>query len=172
MQNEIEQKAEQILNESGLRSIPVPIEDIAAHYKLQIGKATSSDFSGILIRKDGAALIGINSTDTPRRQRFTIAHEIGHFFLHPTKEVLVDYRRTSNKGAHRTPKEREADIFAASLLMPRQELIKDFMRVAGGVLTDEEQTKNVVSLLATKYEVSDEAMNIRLLGLSLTEKTK
>jgi Zn-dependent peptidase ImmA (M78 family) len=171
MQNEIEQKAEDILNESGFRAIPISVEDIAAHYKLQIGKATSTDFSGILIRKDGAALIGINSTDTPRRQRFTIAHEIGHFFLHPTNEVLVDYRRSS-KGTHRTPKEREADIFAASLLMPRQELIKDFMRIAGGTLTDEEQTKNVVSLLATKYEVSDEAMNIRLLGLSISEKTK
>ena len=58
-------------------------------------------------------------------------------------------------------------MFAASLLMPRQELVKDFMRVAGGVLTDEEQLKSVVSLLATKYEVSDEAMNIRLLGLGI-----
>ena len=58
-------------------------------------------------------------------------------------------------------------MFAASLLMPRQEVVKDFMRVAGGVLTDEEQLKSVVSLLATKYEVSDEAMNIRLLGLGI-----
>ncbi len=166
MQNEIEQKAEGILNESGLRTIPIPVEDIATHFKLHIGRAASKDFSVLLIRKDGAALIGINSTENPRRQRFTIAHEIGHFFLHPQKDVLVDYRSNS-KGTHRTPKEKEADIFAASLLMPRQELIKDFMKVAGGVLTDEEQTKKVVSLLATKYEVSGEAMNIRLLGLGI-----
>lgn len=170
MQNEIEQKAEEILNESGIRAIPIPVEDVAAHFKLQIGKAASKDFSGILIRKDGVALIGINDTESPQRQRFTIAHEIGHFFLHPTKDVLVDYRSNS-RGTRRTPKEKEADIFAASLLMPRQELIKDFMKVAGGVLTDEEQTKKVVSLLATRYEVSDEAMNIRLLGLGIPERT-
>jgi Zn-dependent peptidase ImmA (M78 family) len=165
MKNEIEQRAEEILDESGLRSIPVLVEDIATHFKLHIGRAGSQNFSGILIRKDGAALIGINSTENPRRQRFTIAHEIGHFFLHPNKD-FVDYRGNS-KGTHKTPKEREADIFAASLLMPRQELIRDFMKVAGGILTDQEQTKNVVSLLATKYEVSDEAMNIRLLGLGM-----
>jgi Zn-dependent peptidase ImmA (M78 family) len=170
MQNEIEQKAEEILSESGQRTIPVPVEEVAAHFKLRIGKAASTNFSGLLIRKDGAALIGINSTENPRRQRFTIAHEIGHFFLHPNADVLVDYRSNS-KGTRRTPKEKEADIFAASLLMPRQELVKDFMKVAGGVLTDEEQTKKVVSLLATKYEVSDEAMNIRLLGLGIPTRT-
>jgi Zn-dependent peptidase ImmA (M78 family) len=170
MQNEIEKRAEEILDESGLRAIPVPIEDIAAHFKLHIGKAASKDFSGLLIRKeDGAALIGINSNENPRRQRFTIAHEIGHFFLHLDKNVLVDYR-SNTRGKHRTPKEKEADIFAASLLMPRQELTKDFVKVAGGVLTDQDQIRSVVSLLATKYEVSDEAMNIRILGLVIPAK--
>jgi Zn-dependent peptidase ImmA (M78 family) len=167
MQNELELKAEHILNESGLRTIPVPVEEIAKHFNLHIGKGASSNFSGLLVRKDGAALIAINSTEHPRRQRFTIAHEIGHFFLHPNKDAFVDYRSNA-VGTRRTPKEREADIFAASLLMPRQELTKDFMKIAGGALIDEEQTKSVVSFLATKYEVSEEAMNIRLLGLGIS----
>ncbi|MBU6214753.1 ImmA/IrrE family metallo-endopeptidase [Patescibacteria group bacterium] len=169
MPNDIERKADEILDASGLRTIPVPIEEIAEHFKMHIGRAPSNDFSGMLIRKDGAALIGVNSTEHPRRQRFTIAHEIGHFFLHPTKNVLVDYRKSS-KGTHRTLKEKEADIFAASLLMPARELTRDFIKVAGGILTDEEQRKSVVSLLATKYEVSEEAMNIRLLGLGMPER--
>ena len=52
MHNHIENKAEEILDASGLRSIPVPVEDIATYYKLHIGKAASNDFSGILIRKE------------------------------------------------------------------------------------------------------------------------
>jgi len=36
---------------------------------------------------------------------------------------------------------------------------------------DEEQTRSVVSFLATKYEVSEEAMNIRLLGLGIPTRS-
>ena len=159
---DIEQRAEEILELSGKRTIPVPVEEIAKHFNLRVGKGPSNDFSGLLLRKNGAALIGVNDTETPQRQRFTIAHELGHFFLHPSKEAFVDYR---NSNIPRTPKEREADVFAAALLMPRKEISRDFKKVTNGVAFDEESFKGVVTSLAKKYDVSDEAMRIRLMTL-------
>lgn len=160
--SEIEKRADEVLKEAKLRKIPIAVEDIASHFKLRIGRASSDHFSGMLLRKDGTALIGVNSNEAAVRQRFTIAHELGHFFLHPNNEAFVDYRMS---GVPRTGKERDADTFAAALLMPASELAKDFSKAVGDILVDEDQMKSVVTFLAKRYEVSDDAMRIRLMNL-------
>lgn len=163
---DIEKAADTLLKHVDAQRIPVPVEEIASTLKIKIGRAPSKDFSGLLLRKDGAALIGVNSDEQPRRQRFTIAHELGHFFLHQSKEAFVDYRRDGKKHP-RTQKEREADAFAAALLMPRQTLRKDFSKIAADTFFDEEQAESTVTFLADKYEVSEEAMRIRLMTLGM-----
>jgi len=75
--------------------------------------------------------IGYNSFESEVRQRFTLAHELGHFILHSDNKddylfvdnakVMFRTNKTSNQDYRR---EREANIFAASILMP-QSLIKD-----------------------------------------------
>lgn len=157
----IETKAEEILKEVGLRAIPTPIEDLAYKLNIKISKAPSTDFSGLLIRKDGHALIGINSNEAPVRQRFSIAHELGHFFLHPQQDAFVDFRKEAKKGEIRSPRERQADMFAAALLMPRQSLLKDFKRIA-----KEGMGEDTIEVLAKQYDVSEEAMRYRLINLS------
>lgn len=157
----IELKAEQLLNQLEVKTIPVPVEDIAYSLKIKISRAPSSDFSGLLIRKDGHALIGVNSNEAPTRQRFTIAHELGHFFLHPLKDAFVDFRKELARGETRTPKERQADMFAAALLMPRKQLIRDVKKATKSGVTEE-----VVTSLAREYAVSEEAMRYRLMNLS------
>ena len=157
----IEQEAERVLNQFSSKTIPVVIEGIAVRLSAKIRKAPSKDFSGLLIRKNGHALIGINSGEASVRQRFTIAHEIGHLRLHPNQDTFVDYR-DNKKDVMRTPKERHADMFAAALLMPRQSLVKDFRTIAKDGFTEEE-----IELLARKYQVSDDAMRFRLLNLHL-----
>lgn len=54
------------------------------------------------------------------RIRFTIAHELGHWILHPSQSQ--DFLLTeSNAARHKqSPMEAEANAFAGSLLMPRQ----------------------------------------------------
>lgn len=155
----IESRAEEILNTFGIKAIPVPIEEIASKLKIKISRAPSKDFSGLLIRKDGSSLIGVNNNEAPVRQRFTIAHELGHFCLHPQKDAFVDYRK---ENSIRTPREREADMFAAALLMPRDRLEKDFKRLAKDGFTE----GNIQSL-AEAYQTSEKAMKIRLLNLNL-----
>jgi Zn-dependent peptidase ImmA (M78 family) len=94
-----------------------------------------------------------------RRQRFTIAHELGHFFLHSrdehvTKAPMVMLR----SGASSTgliSEEIQANQFAAELLMPRE---------AVGLLVEEYDIidDDVIDSLACNFEVSPQAMAIRL----------
>jgi len=156
----IETQAEAILKKAGINTLPVPVEEIAAKYQIRIRRAPHPAFSGMLIRKDGHALIGVSTSEPAVRQRFTVAHELGHFFLHTNKDAFVDYR-DNMKGVVRTPREKEANMFAAALLMPRQVLLKDFRAIAKGGLSDDELTT-----LAKRYAVSEDAMRFRLMNLN------
>ncbi|MCP5328426.1 MAG: ImmA/IrrE family metallo-endopeptidase [Steroidobacteraceae bacterium] len=157
----IEQEAERVLSELGITKVPTPVEDIALRLGMRISRAPSSDFSGLLLRKDGKALIGVNSQEPLVRQRFTIAHEIGHFLLHPQQDAFVDFRKSRNADEARPPRERQADMFAAALLMPRGPLLLDFRKLA-----KDGDTSRVIPVLATKYSVSAEAMRFRLINLN------
>lgn len=157
----IEEQAEKLLEKLEIKDVPTQIEDIARALDIRISRAPSTDFSGLLIRKDGHALIGVNSNEAPVRQRFTIAHELGHYALHPQKDAFVDFRKERNPREARPPRERHADMFAAALLMPRKHLIKDFRRLAKDGFTEE-----VTETLAKQYAVSEEAMRYRLINLS------
>jgi Zn-dependent peptidase ImmA (M78 family) len=162
MNNEIEQKIERILTAHGVKSAPVPVEEIAKQNDISIAKAPSDKFSGLLFRKEnGPAFIALNSSESPVRQRFTIAHELGHYFLHPNKTSFVDYR-DNKKNILRGPKEVQANQFAAALLMPKRFLEKDVVSFASEGLTEEN-----VALLATRYNVSEDAMKFRLMNLHL-----
>ena len=157
----IEGEAERLLSRLGITGIPTPIEDVAGLLGLRISRAPSTEFSGLLLRKDGKALIGVNSSEAPVRQRFTIAHEIGHFVLHPQKDAFVDFRKTLISVGAREPRERHADMFAAAILMPRRALLKDFRKLAGDVDPD-----GITKMLSRRYSVSEDAMRFRLMNLN------
>ncbi len=111
---------------------------------------------------DGAALPGkfsrglivLNTGRIKTRERFTIAHEIGHILWHYPK---VDIEKTLflDLGDDNSKNEREANVFATELLMPRKEVIKAFYH-----------TQNI-SELAEFFQVSKQAMSIRLEELKL-----
>jgi Zn-dependent peptidase ImmA (M78 family) len=88
------------------------------------------EVSGLVVRKDGNALIGVNRTDSTVRRRFTLAHEFAHVLLHEGKELRFDkdfrVNLRSEMSSTRTDiEEIEANFFAASLLMPRKFLDYD-----------------------------------------------
>ena len=157
----IEKAAEDFRQELKLKGVPVDLEKAAKKLNIKIRRAPSEDFSGLLIRKDGRALIGINDSESHVRQRFTLAHELAHFRLHPTKDAFVDYR-DNQTGVARNKKEREANLFAACLLMPREKLIADVQKVSSKGIYEAE-----IQELAQKYDVSGEAMNYRLINLKI-----
>jgi Zn-dependent peptidase ImmA (M78 family) len=157
----IEAHSERILRALNIKTLPIPVEEIAYRFQIKISRAPNKDFSGMLIRKNGHALIGVSSSESNVRQRFTIAHELGHYFLHENKDAFIDYR-DNKKEIMRTPREKQANMFAAALLMPRLILLRDFKALARKGFSEEE-----LETLASQYEVSEDAMRFRLMNLHL-----
>lgn len=144
-----------------MKSAPVDVEAVAKSLGIEVDYAfLDADISGQIERgPDGRYRIAVNAADSPSRQRFTIAHELGHYLYHRSLiEDGVDddraYRSTSAGMYHNTKigphQETEANRFAANLLMPTH-LIKSLK--ARGVVTTE--------ALAKALGVSVAAMRVR-----------
>lgn len=159
--------ARKVLAEAGIKSPPVSPEAIAKSLGIQVRqKAVERDISGFISRKDGETVVGINTHHHVNRQRFTLAHEIGHFCLHAGKALYVDHvpKFRDVKSAQAVdPEEIEANLFAAELLMPEEFLIRDIER-----MQDEEISSKAIEQLANRYKVSRDAMRARLERLSDT----
>jgi Zn-dependent peptidase ImmA (M78 family) len=69
--------------------------------------------------EQGKISICVNKSDSPKRKRFTVAHEVGHYFLHSDQlaEGIVDGIGLNRDGV-RNEIENQANSFAADLLMP------------------------------------------------------
>ena len=123
MRTNTERKAKQTLQWAGISTIPVPIKRVAYHLGIKIRLADlGEDCSGVLVRKGERAVIGVNWRHGSNRQRFSIAHEIGHFVLH-SGETYIDkgysvHFRAQESGSGTKREEMEANAFAAALLMP------------------------------------------------------
>jgi len=68
--------------------------------------------------------IYVNRDEYPLRQTFTIAHELGHAVLHREWANSDEYRvlMRDDQTDHGEPHEKEANAFAANLLVPREML--------------------------------------------------
>jgi Zn-dependent peptidase ImmA (M78 family) len=164
---EIDGQATDLLRKVGQLSAPVDVLAIAKSLGADVVfEELEGDVSGFLLKEKGASHIAINSRHHPNRQRFTLAHECGHLFLHAKDgdRLWIDktlfFRDGSKKGDQLA--EIQANQFAAGLLMP-QELIRACLGEDGPVSDFD------VVRLAVKFEVSERAMTVRLMSLGLLE---
>jgi hypothetical protein len=95
---------------------------------------------------------------TARRDRFTIAHELGHYFLHSFSGQFP--LTAARSGADRA--EWEASTFAAGFLMPQAAFINDFREM--------QTNGHSIAWLAGRFGVSETAARIRCQVLALTER--
>ncbi|GAB3923504.1 ImmA/IrrE family metallo-endopeptidase [Larkinella terrae] len=170
---QIEEIAEQLLQDTSSFVVPVPVELVAKGLGLQVfAHDFGPDISGVLIQNAGVATIGYNSKNSEKRIRFTIAHEIGHFVLgHQRDGMFVDNAskhfsiafRDINSSTGELLQEREANAFAAALLMPKS-LLVTYINKVGFDLSDEE---NLIVELANSFKVSTQAMAYRLANLGV-----
>jgi len=94
-------------------SPPINVESIIEFLGITLKKVKDPGWSGALTScHNGEATIWIDDDECETRQRFTMAHELGHLLLHP---VGMEFRDTTYKGGKL---EQEANQFAADLLMP------------------------------------------------------
>lgn len=83
-----------------------------------------SNISGFLRKERSNWKIGVNSLHHPNRRRFTVAHELGHYFLHRGDGDFED-GILFRKEYQTNRREREANEFAARLLMPSVEFRRE-----------------------------------------------
>src|SRR5437868_2092224 len=89
--SKIEALTEELLSKHRIKAPAVPVFEIAKGEGADIQLARfNNEVSGLLLRKDGAMIIGVERSQSPARQRFTVAHELGHLKLHPGRELWVD----------------------------------------------------------------------------------
>jgi hypothetical protein len=161
---------ERYLTTFGGEELPVPVESIAEDlFGLRIEERFDIDCSGMLLPAERRIVLNageraIGRNDPPlRRFRFTIAHEIGHWVCHclegRTPDPEPSYCRPVDLTDAADRKfEREANVFAAELLMP-----ESAVREAWEELED-------VAACAARFDVSPTAMQWRLFSYDLLDR--
>lgn len=111
----------EFINELGIRTFADDLEDHNSGY----------------IKKDssGQVSIVINQNHSVKRNRFTLAHELGHFFNdneYLTKQSMIEDSFKLNRSKEGLPEKREieANKFAAELLMPKDKFIEVYRNSA------------------------------------------
>jgi len=159
--------AERVVREKGLTALPVDPKALAAACGIEVmtKPASSKGVSGMLIKvpDSNSFVIGYAThIDNEGFQRFSIAHELGHFFLDGHCDHLFggdSLMHASHAGfVSEDPFELEADHFAAGLLMPRQLFVPAMERAGSGFVA--------IRALAERCKTSLTATAIRYAELS------
>ncbi len=169
--SQIEGLVSALLIEHKISKPPVPVNRfIRAHGIRIIMKSMENQVSGFILQDGEKKLIAVNSFHPAVRQRFTMAHELGHFLLkHKPKGMIVDDAdfpllwRDEEASEGTNLQEREANLFASTLLMPKEFLEKDLRHLQNVATHNDTLIRN----LARKYGVSAHALLIRISTLEL-----
>ena len=157
--------ARRVISRARITAPPVNVQRIAEAYGVEvIEESFPDDISGALHRGREQSVIAVNKGHHENRQRFTIAHELGHYLLHADSPAYYDHEhqvgvhfRASTAAGNWDVKEVEANRFAAELLMPRRMIIEAIQRSGAAE----------ASTLAKLFEVSEEAMTYRLADIRI-----
>lgn len=171
MANIIQSRANDLLTNN--ESLPIPVELIAMRLNINvIASDLGEEISGLLVIEDDKTVIGYNKTESKVRNRFTIAHELGHFILHKnSSDLFVDkhfkvlFRSTKqdNESLLIRKQEHEANEFAACLLMPAKMVEAEMSKL--GIEYIDAYDEATIKQLAKIFDVSTIAMSLRLLNL-------
>lgn len=146
---------------------PLPVERLARELGFAVVLQPfegEDDISGFYLRKGTESVIGVNASHPKVRQRFTIAHELGHALLERGDGMHIDtaFRlRNATSAMAIDPQEIAANSFAAELLMPEDE-VRQAVNV-GIDITDDSSVRE----LARRFGVSQQAVVYRLVNLGL-----
>jgi Zn-dependent peptidase ImmA (M78 family) len=167
-----EKRAIELLTKFRLQNaVPIPVDKIAEAIGAEIREVElDEDLSGMLVRNKDSRIISVQRSHANARKRFTIAHELGHLLMHPGRPYIAETDRpvrldlrTNTPGYANPREEREANQFAAALLMPATQVHKrwDSLSSRYGRPTE------VASRMSTEFDVSSVAMKYRIVNLGI-----
>lgn len=109
-------------NVNGKMRLPVDVFQIAERLGIRVEPTPlPKNVAGFIIKEanEETPTIYVNEKDGPQRQRFTVAHELGHFITHrEDAEIAYVDNRDELASSGTDPLERRCNAFAAELLMP------------------------------------------------------
>jgi Zn-dependent peptidase ImmA (M78 family) len=152
--------AEQYLRHFWNGQLPVDVRNIAERCGILVQDNPVLGCSGqIAVNSSNRVVIDVNSTESQVRQRFTVAHELGHWALSHLANTGVCFRDDARSFAmaYHDPREVAANQFAADLLMP----------AAGVEWALRSYPGTSIQNLANIFKVSGAAMEFRLKNLGL-----
>ncbi len=155
------QEVIQKLQSSYLNSIPVSVEKIARDHGVLLEKKYMGTLSGKIVQQEETYKITVNVVHPHTRRRFTIAHELAHFFLHKDDigDGIIDDPLYRSSGLSNN-QEQEANRLAADILMPLNKIgerVRYYEDTHRQLIND-----SLVRNLAEEFDVSLGSMRIRL----------
>ena len=169
--SEIMKRAEQFCIKHDIMQYPVKIVELCRAEGISVFEEyLPRDVSGFIVIQEEefenygtGRLIVINLADSARRRRFTIAHELAHYILHRDEsQPYYAHRDAGQNGGI----EREANIFAGSILMPKHLVASALDDMSGTVFGDALPFMKI-NHIAKEFAVSKDAAQVRLDQLSL-----
>lgn len=164
VREDLEELTTQILIDNDmLNKVPVDVVSIAKNYNISAYAADlEKKVSGAIKydHKTDKFEIIVNKNHSGTRKRFTLAHELGHYFLHEdmlkSSDLHIDtlYRVAMQVDTETKEQEKEVDYFAGALLMNKMSIEKLYDSYSVGELAD-------------IFGVSYSAMTVRLNILGL-----
>lgn len=151
--------AELLLRNEGVEELGVDVHEIAASRGIivQAKPDTAEGVSGMLCRfGDAFGILYATHIRSPGFQRFSIAHELGHYFLpgHPEHLLSEGFHLSRSEFRSADTFEREADYFASGLLMPSGPFKQALRRMDEGldaILTLAERCATSLTATAIRY---------------------
>lgn len=151
-------------------TVPISVEQALEDLGVEVRYVLLEEhISGSVVFNADSTIVLVNQDHSKYRQRFTLAHELGHILLHKgTKPVMIDSKQVEWRRENANPEdfyqEVEANVFAANLLMP-EESIYEYLEFHQIFWPDENDVPN----MAKVFKVSKAAMRIRLLSLGIID---
>lgn len=171
-QEQIEEKASELIAQYSLDETPVNLYDVCNRLGIKKVDIEFKKYDGDYILggikrydKDNVKIF-VNEKDGYERQRFTIAHEIGHYYLgHLDNTDTNQFMYLERRDGYNTnnPIERQANQFAAALLMNRKTIEEKFNTLKEIGLP----TNSIEDILADMFGVSRQSVKYRLKNLRL-----
>lgn len=131
--------AKRLIKDWGITKLPIDPFAIAKERDITVEAkpASSRGVSGILIRVGNEfAIAYATHIDNEPFQRFSVSHELGHFFIPGHPDAVIGANGIHESRAQFSSKERyemEADGFAAGLLMPYHLFLPALERAGSGL---------------------------------------
>jgi Zn-dependent peptidase ImmA (M78 family) len=158
-------KAKKLLREYSPYTSPLNLDEFSNSHGIEIKyKELPEDISGIYEPHsvNEKCRVFVNICDHKHRQRFSIAHELGHHFLCHSKDIIVDKIYRDHKSSLGTyAMEVEANNFAAELIMPSDQI----MSFVDEYINDGVVEQDIEMKLSKRFMVSTEAISYKLKSL-------